>query len=68
VSRKRQDVAVELSHLAFSIDEGETIWTESSYKYEPAEIVRMLARVGFSLEQQWVDARDRFALTLVRAA
>jgi dimethylhistidine N-methyltransferase len=45
---------------------GETIWTESSYKYTADEIVRNLERAGFGLVQQWIG--DGFALTLAEAA
>ena len=68
VSARRQTIRVGAARLAFEMREGETIWTESSYKYEPAGIVEMLARAGFSLVGQWVDDVDRFALTLVQAA
>jgi uncharacterized SAM-dependent methyltransferase len=47
---------------------GETIWTESSYKYQPGEILRMLAAAGFKQSEQWLDERSGFALTLVEAA
>jgi L-histidine Nalpha-methyltransferase len=68
VSRWRQAVNVEASALAFTMEEGETIWTESSYKYEPEQIVTMLTESGFSLVEQWIDTDRRFALTLVEAA
>jgi dimethylhistidine N-methyltransferase len=45
---------------------GETIWTESSYKYTAVEIIRNLERAGFGLVQQWIG--DGFALTLAEAA
>ncbi len=43
---------------------GERIWTESSYKYEPIQITRLLERCGFRVRSQWVDNDARFALTL----
>jgi L-histidine Nalpha-methyltransferase len=67
VSQTRQTVHVAASELSFTMEPGETIWTESSYKYEPEQIVAMLAESGFSLLEQWIDD-DRFALTLVEAA
>jgi uncharacterized SAM-dependent methyltransferase len=42
----------------------ETIWTESSYKYQPADIVRIIEAAGFETTAQWEDGRARFALTL----
>lgn len=51
-----------------SFAEGEPIWTESSYKYEP-EVVATLGRAaGFDRERQWIEPDARFALTLFRAA
>ena len=47
--------------------EGESIWTESSYKYHPDELVFNLEQAGFRLVKQWIDLVDRFALTLVEA-
>ena len=48
-----------------SFARGERIWTESSYKYEPAQIEDMGKRVGFSTDVQWIDDVARFALTLL---
>ncbi|HEX3702162.1 MAG TPA: L-histidine N(alpha)-methyltransferase [Vicinamibacterales bacterium] len=67
VSQRRQDVRVAAADLAFTIEEGESIWTESSYKYEPAAIVEILRTAGFRLMNQWIDRGDGFALTLVEA-
>jgi L-histidine Nalpha-methyltransferase len=67
VSRGRQNITVAASNLAFTMEEGETIWTESSYKYEPGQVVDMLEQSGFAPVEQWVDDEDRFALTLVEA-
>ncbi len=65
VSRRRQRVRVAAAGLELTMEEGESIWTESSYKYEPAVIVTMIERAGFRLAEQWVDADAGFALTLV---
>jgi L-histidine Nalpha-methyltransferase len=67
VSRRRQDVRVAAADLAFTMEEGESIWTESSYKYEPAVIVELLKAAGFRLMNQWIDRAEGFALTLVEA-
>ncbi len=47
-----------------SFREGEWIWTESSYKYDPAEIAAMGGVAGFRLHEQWIESDVRFALTL----
>ena len=51
----------------FMMEEGESIWTENSYKYLPADLVVMLERAGFRLAEQWIESQDGFALTLVEA-
>lgn len=67
VSRRRQRVRVKAGGLDLILDEAEPIWTESSYKYRPGDIVMMLGRAGFELIEQWIGREDGFALTLVRA-
>jgi L-histidine N-alpha-methyltransferase len=67
VSLRRQRVQIPAAELDFVIAAGESIWTESSYKYRPEELVRTLDRVGFQLIEQWIDRDHGFALTLVQA-
>lgn len=67
VSRRRQAVKVPRADLDFVLEAGETIWTESSYKYEPAGISALVEQVGFARRCQWVDGAGRFALTLCAA-
>jgi L-histidine N-alpha-methyltransferase len=64
VSRRPQRVALPAADLDIEFEAGESIWTESSYKYEADQIVAMGAAAGFSLGHQWIDERARFALTL----
>jgi L-histidine N-alpha-methyltransferase len=63
VSRRDQQVVIPASGLDFIMAANETIWTESSYKYEPGDVLRMLETCGFSIGAQWVEDADRFALT-----
>jgi len=67
VSRRRQRVRIPAAHLEFELADGESIWTESSYKYRPEGVVRTLEHAGFGLMEQWIDREDAFALTLVEA-
>jgi L-histidine Nalpha-methyltransferase len=67
VSLRRQRVRVAAASLDVTFAAGETIWTESSYKYEPAGVVAMLEQTAFRTLGQWVDEPARFALTLVEA-
>ena len=67
VSGRSQRITVPGSDLAFVLEPGETIWTESSYKYRPAEILATLERSGFGVRSLWIEPADRFALTLAEA-
>jgi dimethylhistidine N-methyltransferase len=68
VCRRTQDVRIRRAGMSVRFAEGETIWTESSYKYAPEGVVMMLEEAGFRLLQQWIDVDAAFALTLVEAA
>jgi dimethylhistidine N-methyltransferase len=67
VSDGVQDVDVARCELRFRLEDGETIWTESSYKYEPAGVRELVEHAGFVQRNQWIDADARFALTLFQA-
>ena len=62
VSTRRQRVRVRSCDLDITFEDGEAIWTESSYKYRADELEPMLAQAGFRMAGQWVD--EGFALTL----
>jgi dimethylhistidine N-methyltransferase len=62
VSGRRQRVRVPASGLEIEFEAGETIWTESSYKYRAEELGPMLERAGFRVASRWVEIG--FALTL----
>ena len=67
VSRRAQRVSIPGAECTVTFAAGETIWTESSYKYDEAGIVSLAGSAGFRRRQQWVDADARFALTLFEA-
>jgi L-histidine N-alpha-methyltransferase len=67
VSTRPQQVRVPAAHIALVMREGDTIWTESSYKYRPDGIVAMIEKAGFHSQQQWIEPRSQFALTLAVA-
>ena len=50
-----QSVYIEAADLRASFLAGETIWTESSHKFEPAEMLDMAEKTGFHVRTQWVD-------------
>jgi dimethylhistidine N-methyltransferase len=63
-ARRARTVRLSAIPAQLRIEAGESIWTESSYKYEPDQISGMLAAAGFTTRAQWIDREDRFALTL----
>jgi len=63
VSTRRQAVRVAATGLDIAFESGESIWTESSYKYDPEEILAAGAAAGFGRGRQWIDHLARFALT-----
>lgn len=67
ISRSVQHVDVPGAGIDFTLQAGESIWTESSYKYRPENIAAMVQPAGFVQRQQWVDGRGQFALTLFDA-
>ncbi|HKV26474.1 MAG TPA: L-histidine N(alpha)-methyltransferase [Candidatus Acidoferrum sp.] len=66
-STQRQRVEIPAAGLRMTLDEDETIWTESSHKYRVGEAAEMAARTGFRCEGQWVDEEWPFAQNLLRA-
>jgi L-histidine Nalpha-methyltransferase len=62
-----QSVTIAAADTTVSFVRGERIWTESSYKYDEAEVARMGIRAGFAMTEQWIDDDARFALTLFSA-
>ena len=49
------------------LNEGETIWTESSHKYRPEGVSAMAKRTGFRIDGQWIDQEWPFAQNLLVA-
>jgi uncharacterized SAM-dependent methyltransferase len=66
-SRIAQRVSLSALNLQVSFTSGETIHTESSYKYAPGQAEALLAEAGFAPAATWTDARDWFAVCLGRA-
>ena len=67
VSQAHQRVRLAAADVDMVLEEGETIWTESSSKFERRDVARRLHDAGFETVNQWVDEGDLFALTLARA-
>lgn len=62
-----QTVAIPAAELTVGFRAGETIWTEQSHKYAPAEALAMGRRAGFRGAAQWFDREWPFAETLLVA-
>ena len=59
-----QQVRIPGAGLTVDFARGETIWTESSHKYELTALEAMGAATGLRVLAQWTDDQARFALTL----
>ena len=68
VSRVEQPVRIAAIDLEILFEEGESIWTESSYKDTAHGWTRRLEQAGFETVAQWIDGGDAFALSLARRA
>ncbi|MBE3559343.1 MAG: L-histidine N(alpha)-methyltransferase, partial [Ktedonobacteraceae bacterium] len=64
VSLVRQVVPVGGSQVAF--EQGESIWTESSYKYTLEEFACLAAQAGFVVERVWTDPHHWFSVQFLR--
>ena len=60
ISQKNQ--AVHINGETISFTKGESIWTESSYKYNLDEFERVAAVAGFRVGHVWVDERQWFSV------
>jgi dimethylhistidine N-methyltransferase len=63
VSLKNQLVTIAGEMIAFR--EGESIHTESSYKFSPREFENFIETVGFSKLKLWTDPEEMFAVYLL---
>jgi L-histidine Nalpha-methyltransferase len=66
-SMAAQTVRIDAADTTVTFARGERIWTESSYKYEPAQIEEMGLHAGFAMTEQWSERNAGFALTLFSA-
>jgi L-histidine Nalpha-methyltransferase len=66
-SARKQQVIIRDADLKVNLEAGETIWTESSYKYETNEVRQMARRAGFECHAQWTDEAWPFTESLLIA-
>jgi L-histidine N-alpha-methyltransferase len=67
VSAVRQTVHIPGAGCSVSFEPGETIWTESSHKYDLQDLEHMAARSGFLVVRVWTDEEWPFAECLWKA-
>lgn len=65
VSLTNQVVRIGEVEIAFKL--GESIWTESSYKYTLEEFARLARATGFRVERVWTDPHQFFSVQYLRA-
>ena len=63
VCTQRQVVCISAADLELTFEEGEAIWTESSYKWDADAIIAEGEAAGFREAGQWVDEDAGFAVT-----
>ena len=64
-SVERQVVNVAGERIRF--DAGETIWTESSYKYDHDALRVLVGAVGFEIKRLWTDEAEQFWVAYLAA-
>jgi L-histidine N-alpha-methyltransferase len=67
VSRQAQEVFFSAIRASAQFEAGETIWTESSYKFTTEELEEAAAASGFSVLETWTDVEWPFVETLWQA-
>jgi dimethylhistidine N-methyltransferase len=66
-SLRPQTVPIRSADLEVRFEQGETIHTESSYKFEPEQIAVLAAQTGMELRRTWFDRARQFASNLLVA-
>jgi dimethylhistidine N-methyltransferase len=66
VSLDRQTVHVAGKRIEFA--RGESIWTESSYKYDEPSLAQLVSSAGFAIARLWTDSARRFWVAFLTAA
>jgi dimethylhistidine N-methyltransferase len=57
-----KDQAVRLAGKTIEVKAGETIWTESSYKYSVEQFELLANKAEFEVEEVWIDADRLFSV------
>jgi uncharacterized SAM-dependent methyltransferase len=57
-----RDQIVHLGDLSIHFTKGESIWTESSYKFSLDGFAKLAMAAGFKVERVWTDERQWFSV------
>ena len=68
LSTRQQRIRIAGAAFEFSMRVGESIWTESSYKFRAEDVAAIVQQCGFRVGAQWVDREEGFALTCADAS
>jgi dimethylhistidine N-methyltransferase len=60
--------SVTVADETFAFEQGETIWTESSYKYSEAALETLVTSAAFTTTRLWTDSAERFWVGYLSAA
>jgi len=63
----KQAQTLRLNGYRFKLEQGESLHTENSYKYAPAEFIALAAKSGFRKLRYWQDGERLFAIYLLAA-
>jgi L-histidine Nalpha-methyltransferase len=67
-AKRATDAHISDLDLYVSFTEGESIHTESSYKYDRENIALIAADSGYKLDRSWMDPAEDYALSLLSVA
>ena len=65
VSKEAQTVRVAGELIDF--EKGESIWTESSYKYDRARLEELIETAGFRMKKLWTNSKRQFWVAYLEA-
>jgi len=65
VAKRRMSVRIAALETTVAFSVGETIHTESSYKFDEADVAALAAAAGFRVTRRWTDSKNGFAVSLL---
>lgn len=62
----KRDQSLHLNDYCFKFEQGESVHTENSYKYEPEEFLDLACKAGLAKVRHWVAEDGLFAIYLLK--